>query len=169
MDDKQNVYLFPRENLGILTLILTQVISNGKLSYSAQNVASASKDLGKNLMVSESIEGYALLLQNVVRFPSEVTKPKDVGEIPSNLKKEWQWGFFENTTNDNHLSAITTKIVSIVDKIEEKWSLNQSKISTNISQMEDEAFFSINWAEVRASEKIKTRKRLLDEEVRVVC
>lgn len=169
MDDGRNGYLFPKENLGMLTLILTQAISNGKLSYSAQNLASASKDLGKNLMVSESIESYALLLQNVVRFPSEVSKPKSIGEIPSNLKDEWQWGVLENTTNDNHLSSIKSEIGFIVDKIEEKWSLNRSKISTNISQMEDKAFFSINWAEVRANEKIKARKRLLDEEVSVVC
>ena len=54
----------------------------------AHNIASIGRGTVKNLMVQETVEGYTLLLENVLKLPSEVAPPKAVIEIPSKLKEE---------------------------------------------------------------------------------
>ncbi|KAJ6344063.1 hypothetical protein OIU76_005736 [Salix suchowensis] len=75
VDDRVNGYLFPKENLKVLTQIVLQALSKGTLSPSAHNIVSMGKNTAKNFMVLETVEGYATLLENVLELPSEVAPP----------------------------------------------------------------------------------------------
>lgn len=86
-----NGYIFPKDNIRVLRQIILEVISNGKLSPLARNIASVGRSTAKNLMVSEAIDGYATLLQNIIKLPSEVAPPKAVSEISHHVKEQWQW------------------------------------------------------------------------------
>ncbi|KAE8685128.1 putative UDP-rhamnose:rhamnosyltransferase 1-like isoform 1 [Hibiscus syriacus] len=77
VDDRVNGYIFPKENIRVLTQIILEVIPNGKLSPLARNIASIGRGTVKNLMVPETVEGYAFLLENVLKLPSEVAPPKE--------------------------------------------------------------------------------------------
>lgn len=149
VNDKLNGYLFPRNNIGMLTQILIDAISNEKLSYLAQNIAEAGKNLARNLMVMECIEGYSMLLENVLMFPSEVAIPKNVTDILSKLKQEWRWDLLGKITHTSkHLdNDMKRKSSSIVDKIEDKWNSPQTKDSLHTIKLLDEAFLPINWEE----------------------
>lgn len=154
----------------MLTQILIEAISNEKLSYLAQNIAEAGKNLARNLMVTECIEGYSMLLENVLMFPSEVAIPTNVTGIPSKLKQEWQWdllGKIAHTSKhlDNDMKRRSSSIVTIVDKIEDKWNSLRKKDSLHTIKLLDEAFLPINWEEERDIEIVNSRKILLDQEV----
>ncbi|KAL6560323.1 hypothetical protein OROGR_003882 [Orobanche gracilis] len=95
ISDKVNGYLFPKEDTRVLTQIASQVVSNGKISLLARNIASIGKLTSKNLMVPESVEGYTSLLENILDLPSEVSIPQSAKSIPVKLKTEWQWHRFE--------------------------------------------------------------------------
>ncbi|KAF3456540.1 hypothetical protein FNV43_RR01193 [Rhamnella rubrinervis] len=71
----------------------------GKTIISSPQYGFNGKSYCKNLMALESVEGYALLLENVFRFPSEVAPPKDATEVPLNMKEKWQWNLFESVSN----------------------------------------------------------------------
>ncbi|KAK1320263.1 Plastidial pyruvate kinase 2 [Acorus calamus] len=119
VNDRVNGYLFPKENIGLLTETLFQVISGGKLSRSAQNIALVGKENATNLMVSEAIEGYASLLENVLQLPSEISSPKAVAEIPEHMK-DWQWILFKDLTDLKYMNG-TSNGYRILDKLEEQW------------------------------------------------
>jgi len=55
----------------MLVQALLRAVSNGKVFVSGQKIASAGKAHAKNLMASKTIEGYAVLLENVVKFPTD--------------------------------------------------------------------------------------------------
>ncbi|KAE8708023.1 rRNA-processing protein FCF1-like protein [Hibiscus syriacus] len=88
VDDRVNGYIFPKENIKVLTQIIFEVISNGKLSPLARNIASIGRGTVKNLMVQETVEGYAFLLENVLKLPSEVAPPKEF-QILNTLEEQW--------------------------------------------------------------------------------
>ncbi|KAF8379630.1 hypothetical protein HHK36_029072 [Tetracentron sinense] len=138
VDDRVNGFLFPKENIGFLTQVLFQVISKGKLSPLARNVALIGKGPARNLMALETIEGYASLLENVLKLPSEVVPLKVVTEIPPRLKEEWQWHLFEDII-DSKYSNRTLRTYSFLDKVEEQWNRTQMESSGAMSAM-DEAF-----------------------------
>lgn len=156
-------YFFPKENIGTLSQIFLQVIENGQLSRQARDVASAGRELSRNLMVSESIEGYASLLEKVLKFPSEIFFPRTVDAIPLKLKEAWQWHLFENIAVVN--ASRTFRDNGIVSKIEERWNHTFKEKMINSSSQVDEAFLSISWADEKLIMMANARKRLEDEEV----
>uniref|UniRef100_A0A803M337 Glycosyl transferase family 1 domain-containing protein n=1 Tax=Chenopodium quinoa TaxID=63459 RepID=A0A803M337_CHEQI len=95
VDDRVNGYLFPKEDIKVLTAIVSQVVSRGRLSPLAHNVASIGKETAKNLKSMEAVEGYASLLENILKLPSEVAVPKSASEIPSKYKNEWRWNILK--------------------------------------------------------------------------
>ncbi|KAL5718712.1 hypothetical protein ACHQM5_011589 [Ranunculus cassubicifolius] len=157
VDDGINGFLFPKENIGVLTEVLFQAISDGKLSSLAQNVASIGMGPAKNLMVSETIEGYASLLANVLKFPSEARPPKAVADIPPRMKEEWQWHLFDDLVDSKYLNK-TLKTYTFIDAIEEQWNSTSGENSVSGKAI-DEAFSYTNWEEERLIEMINTRKR----------
>ena len=160
-----NGYLFPKENLKVLTQIVLQAISKGTLSPLARNIASMGKNTAKNLMVLETVEGYATLLENVVELPSEVTPPKAVSEIPPKLKKEWCWHLFKAFMNSTHEDR-TLKSSRYLKTVEEQWNYMQKESSGSIAATNDSFSYDI-WEEERNIMMLNTRKRREEEEVSV--
>lgn len=161
-----NGYLFPKENIRVLTQIILQVISKGKLSPLARNIASIGKGTTKNLMVLETVEGYALLLENVLKLPSEVAPPKAVTELPPKLKKEWRWHLFEAFLNSSYEDR-TLRSTNFLKKVEEKWNHTQRDSYGPIATT-DESFSYVIWEEEKNNAILNTRKRREEEEVRVM-
>lgn len=158
-----NGYLFPKEDIRVLSQIVMQVISKGKLSPLARNVASIGRDTAKNLMVLETIEGYAFLLENVLRLPSEAVPPKDIAEIPLNLKEKWQWHLFEAVLNLTYANR-TLRSSKFLDNLEEQWNHTQGRRSGSITAVDDSFIYSI-WEEEKQIEIANSRKRREEEEV----
>ncbi|XP_008802051.2 uncharacterized protein LOC103716003 [Phoenix dactylifera] len=165
VDDRVHGYLFPKKNVGMLTQIVLQVVSNGKLSLLAQKIASIGKVHARNLMATESIQGYALLLENILKFPSEISSPKDAKEIPLILKEEWQWHLFKNIADTNNLSR-SFRSEKILDKLEEQWSRSQMESSADTALKFDEPFSSIAWEEEKRIEMFNARMRLEEQELK---
>nr|CAD1834106.1 unnamed protein product [Ananas comosus var. bracteatus] len=164
VDDRVNGYLFPKENVGMLTQALLQAVSNGKLSLFAQRVASIGKAHARNLLASESIEGYAVVLENVIKLPSEFAAPRTFKEIPSGLKEQWQWNLFENITDIERLNSSFSSY-RILDRLEELLR-SQMNNSANTTSNLDEAFSSMAWEEAKKIEMANARRRVEEEELK---
>ncbi|OIW02014.1 hypothetical protein TanjilG_11607 [Lupinus angustifolius] len=164
VDDRVNGYLFPKDSSRLLRQIVSEVISNGKISPQARHIASIGRSTAKNLMVSEAIEEYASLIQNILRFPSEVVPPKAVSEISPNIKEQWQWHLFEADPKLTYENK-TTRSHTFLDKYEDKWNLSQNNRSTIIVSSNDSFVYSI-WEEEKLIQMAITTKRREDEELK---
>ncbi|KAG8044881.1 hypothetical protein GUJ93_ZPchr0008g13509 [Zizania palustris] len=165
IDDGVNGLLFPRKSIGMLTQVLLQAVSNGKISVLGQKIASAGKAHAKNLMASETIEGYAVLLENVIKFPAEVINPLTAGEVPVALKQEWKWHLFEDVKYLYHMNETLTGY-NILQKLEEEWRSNQMDGHHSNASKIDETFSVMAWEEERADETANLKKRLEEEELK---
>ncbi|KAK1269792.1 hypothetical protein QJS04_geneDACA006975 [Acorus gramineus] len=165
VDDGVNGYLFPKENIVLLTETLFQLISSGKLSPSARNIALIGKENAANLLVSEVIEGYASLLENVLSLPSEISSPKAIADIPKHRKVNWQWILFKGVTGlkyeNNDFNGYR-----ILDKLEEQWYRTHMDNSANSTKIMDQEFSPADWAEEKLIEMENTRRRLAEEELK---
>ncbi|XP_057462590.1 uncharacterized protein LOC130752763 isoform X4 [Actinidia eriantha] len=157
-DDRVNGYLFPKENIRVLTQTILEVVSNGKLSPLARNIASIGKRTAKNLLVLEAIEGYASLVENVLKLPSEVKTSKAVTEIPSKLKEEWQWQLFESVSDSTYANR-TLRSHKFFEEIEKMWNRTQTQSYGAV----DETFLYSIWEEENFIEMANTRKRREEE------
>lgn len=137
------------------------MISEGKLSPLVHNIASLGKSTAKNLMVMETVEGYASLLENLLKFPSEVASPKAVTEIPPKLKEEWQWNLFAASGHSTYTNR-TSRSHRFLDKFEEQWSQSQ----TGGSVTTDESFPYSIWEEEKLIGIANAKKRREEDEVR---
>ena len=153
-----NGYLFPKENIRFLTQTILEVVSNGKLSPLARNIASIGKRTAKNLLVLEAIEGYTSLVENVLKLPSEVKTSKAVAEIPSKLKEEWQWQLFESVSDSTYLNR-TLRSHKFFEEIEKTWNRTQTQSYGAV----DETFLYSIWEEENLIEMSNTRKRREEE------
>jgi hypothetical protein len=149
----------------MLTQVLLQAISNGELSVLGQKVASVGKAHAKDLMASEAIEGYAVLLENVLKFPAEALTPLTSGEIPLALKQEWKWHLFEDVKHLYHMNESLTDC-KILQKIEE-WHTNRKDDPHIGTQKIDEAFSAIAWNEERLNGIMDAKIKLEEEEVSI--
>ncbi|WVZ69619.1 hypothetical protein U9M48_018383 [Paspalum notatum var. saurae] len=165
IDDGLNGLLFPRKNIGMLTQILLRTVSNGKVSVSGQKIASAGKAHAKNLMASETIEGYAVLLENVIKFPTDVLSPLAAGEIPLALKQEWKWHLFEGVKNLQHMNGSSSGY-KILQKLEREWHTNQMERSPISTSKITEAFSAIAWEEQRANEVMDIKRKMEEDELK---
>lgn len=161
-----NGYLFPKDNIRVLRQIMLEVISKGKISPLARNIASIGRNSGKNLMVSEAIDGYAALLQNIIKLPSEVDPPKAVSEIPPHFKEQWKWNLFEAVPNSTYQSR-ALRSNTFLDKYEHRWNHSQKDRSVVTVSPNDSFVYSI-WEEEKFIQMAITKKRREDEEVRSV-
>ncbi|OAY62221.1 uncharacterized protein LOC110614988 isoform X2 [Manihot esculenta] len=164
VDDRVNGFLFPREKIRVLTHIILQLILNGKLSPVARNIASVGKGTARNLMVAETVEGYASLLEKIIRLPSEVALPEAFVEIPSKLKEEWRWHLF-GAFSKSAYEERTLRISRSLDKIEEQWNRTQRESSRSITSI-DESFLYDIWKEEKDNEILNARKRREEEELK---
>ncbi|CDP08738.1 unnamed protein product [Coffea canephora] len=164
VDDRVNGFLFPKENIRVLSQIVMQVVSNGKLSLLALNAAAIGRQTAKNLMVSESIDGYVSLLENVLKFPSEVASVQSVLEIPSNLKASWLWHPFEHIRNLSEHNK-TKRINRFLDKFERQWNHTQRDGSLPAALTGENFVYSI-WEEEKSIQVAYMRKRREDAELK---
>uniref|UniRef100_A0A2N9FPT6 Glycosyl transferase family 1 domain-containing protein n=1 Tax=Fagus sylvatica TaxID=28930 RepID=A0A2N9FPT6_FAGSY len=164
VDDRVNGYLFPKENPRFLTQIIRQVFSKGKLSPLARNIASIGRSTAKNLMVSETVEGYALLLVNVLKLPSEVAPPKAVAEMPLKFKEKWQWRLFEAVSNSTYMNS-TMRSNTYLDKFEQQWN-NTRKYRLGAISAADGFFVYSIWEEEKNIAMANVRKRKEEEELK---
>ena len=146
-----------------MTQIILQVISKGKLSPLAHNIASIGRGTVKNLMVQETVEGYALLLENVLKLPSEVASPKAVTELPSKFKEEWQWNLFEDLLN----STFEDRSSKFLNKLEEQWNHPRREKFGSLIAMNDSFSYEI-WEEEKKMHSINTKRRREEQEVRII-
>uniref|UniRef100_A0A453F2P4 Glycosyl transferase family 1 domain-containing protein n=1 Tax=Aegilops tauschii subsp. strangulata TaxID=200361 RepID=A0A453F2P4_AEGTS len=160
IDDGINGLLFPRKNIAMLSQVLLQVVSNGELSDLGKNIASVGKARAKDLMASEAIEGYAVLLENVIKFPSETLTPLTAGEIPLPLKQEWKWHLFEDV---KHLYNVNESLADCKMLKKMDWHRNRKNDPHSITPKIDETFSAIAWKEERAN-RIMSAKMKLEEE-----
>ncbi|XVF22451.1 hypothetical protein REPUB_Repub12eG0173600 [Reevesia pubescens] len=161
VDDRVNGYLFPKENIRVLTQIILQVISKGKLSPLARNIASFGRGSVKNLMVQETVEGYALLLENILKLPSEVAPPKAIKELPSKLKEEWQWNLFEDFLN----STFEDRSSKFLNKLEEQWNHSRREKFGSLIAMDDSFSYEI-WNEEKKMHSINIKRRREEQELK---
>ncbi|CAM8961935.1 unnamed protein product [Rhodiola kirilowii] len=83
--------IYMNHNPEALMKVFSLLITDGRLSDLAQDVASAGKQLAKSILASECITGYARLFENIVSFPSDVRLPSSV---PPGQLSEWDWEIF---------------------------------------------------------------------------
>ncbi|XP_031278478.1 uncharacterized protein LOC116136938 isoform X1 [Pistacia vera] len=164
VDDRVNGYLFPKENLRVLTQIMLQVIANGKLSPLAHNVASIGRGTVKNLMVLETIEGYGLLLENVLKLPSEVAMPKAIKELPPKFKEEWQWQLFEAFSNSTYEER-ASRSDRFLKQVEGQWNLTLRESYGTVPATYDSFSYEI-WEEEKSLGIFNMRKRREEEELK---
>ncbi|XP_059666007.1 uncharacterized protein LOC132311881 isoform X2 [Cornus florida] len=164
--------VFPKHNPDALMRSFSLLISNGKLSKFAHSVASSGRLLAKNTLASECIVGYAILLENVLTFPSDSLLPGQVSQIK---QAAWEWDLFrremEQRTGDmenmNQKDTHARKS-SVVYSIEE--DLIHLVDSKNISQNESEILAldiptELDWDILKEMESSEEVERLEMEEI----
>uniref|UniRef100_A0A1J3IQQ4 Uncharacterized protein n=1 Tax=Noccaea caerulescens TaxID=107243 RepID=A0A1J3IQQ4_NOCCA len=164
VDDRVTGYLFPKKNLKVLSQIVLEVLSEGKISPLAKNIALMGKTAVKNMMAQETIEGYVALLENILKFSSEVASPKDVQEAPRKLREEWSWHLFAAflvTAPKNR----TARSYEFVAKVEGHWNHTPGE-AMKFGVVNDDSFVYEIWEEERYLQMINTRKRREDEELK---
>ncbi|KAL4567035.1 hypothetical protein LXL04_022606 [Taraxacum kok-saghyz] len=158
-----NGLLFPKENIKALTQITLQLVSKGKLSSLATNIASTAKYNAKNMMALDSIEGYASLIENILHLPSEVSSPRAISEIPSDIKTKWQWHLFEAIEDRKYVNR-TLKIHHLLDKVEDQWSRTTPRANSEIPT--NDSFIYELWEEEKRNQIMKAKRAREEDEVR---
>nr|KAJ0199534.1 hypothetical protein LSAT_V11C600308620 [Lactuca sativa] len=162
VNHRVNGLLFPKENIKALTQITLQVVSKGKLSSLATNIASTGEDTAKNMMALDSIEGYASLIENILHLPSEVASPREISEIPSDIKTKWQWHLFEAIEDREYVNR-TLRIHHLLDKVEGQ----RNRAPRAISEIpKTDSFIYDLWEEEKRDQIMKARRAREDDEVR---
>ncbi|WZZ11737.1 hypothetical protein YC2023_104826 [Brassica napus] len=164
VDDRVSGYLFPKENLKVLSQIVLEVITGDKISPLAQNVGLMGKTAVKNMMAVESIEGYATLLENILKFSSEVASPKDVHTLPSKLGEGWSWHLFE-ALMDASPNNRTARSYEFIANVEGQWNQTPGD-STKSRVVNDDSFVYEIWEGERYIQTINSKKTQDDEELK---
>ncbi|KAL9999469.1 putative glycosyl transferase, family 1 [Helianthus debilis subsp. tardiflorus] len=164
VNDGVNGYLFSKENIKDLTRVMLQVVSEEKLSSLARNIVSTGKNTAKNMMVLESVEGHASLIENVMKLPSEVAYPRAILEIPSDAKTEWQWRLFEAIADHRYVNR-TLRIHQFLDRVESQWNHTLKEESSGAIPANDTFVYSL-WEEEKRNQMMKARRAREDDEVR---
>ncbi|KAK1418660.1 hypothetical protein QVD17_27805 [Tagetes erecta] len=164
VNDGVNGRLFPKENIKDLTRVMLQVVSEGKLSSLDRNIALTGKNTARNMLVLESVEGYALLLENIMKLPSEVASPREISEIPADTKTEWQWHLFEAVADHKYVNR-TLMIRRFLDNVESPRNHALEEKNSGAIAANDTFVYSL-WEEEKRNQMMKARKAREDDELR---
>nr|GLL23373.1 uncharacterized protein LOC109187967 [Ipomoea trifida] len=107
---------FPQHSSEALMKAFSLLISNGELTKFAHSIASSSRLVAKNMLVSECITGYAKLLENVFNFPSDVVLPGNSSQINQGM---WEWYYFREEENTGDMEDKDPVNQSVVFDLEE--------------------------------------------------
>ncbi|KAK4793611.1 hypothetical protein SAY86_024046 [Trapa natans] len=163
VDDRMNGFLFPKGNLKALREIIKQLVWKGKLSALAHEVALRAKVTARNFGASEAVEGYAQILETILRLPSEVSTPKSVGDLSPEFKKHWKWDFFGAVVTPVYQNR-TLRSLSFLGNDEELW--NQTLRGSLGKTGAEELFVYSIWEEQKSIELTAARKKREDEELK---
>ncbi|XP_057780368.1 uncharacterized protein LOC130998945 isoform X2 [Salvia miltiorrhiza] len=164
VSDRVNGFIFPKEDTEKLTEIMFRLVSNGKLSPLAHNAALIAKRTARNLMVSESVKGYASLLENILMLPSEVASPRAAREIPMELRTKWLWHYFE-PFRDANSSNKSGRICKYLDEVEKQLNrTRKEKLNSHGLITTNNTFMLAIWEEQKYFDMAYMRKRREDEE-----
>ncbi|KAL8260766.1 hypothetical protein R6Q59_024815 [Mikania micrantha] len=164
VNDGVNGHLFLKENINDLTRVMLQVTSEENLTSLARNIALMGKNTAKNMMVLESVEGYASLIENIMKLPSEVASPMDISEIPLDIKTKWQWHFFEAIADHRSFNR-TLRIHHFLDKVESQWNHTIKEVSSGAIPANDAFVYGL-WEEEKRKQMMRARKTREDDELR---
>lgn len=143
--------------------MIWQVFLKGKISPQARNIASIGRSTARNLMVLETVEGYASLLLNVLKLPSEVASPGDVSEMPPKFKEKWQWHLFEVASNSTYMIR-TLRGYTFLDNFEQHWNHTQIERSSEVKAVNETFVYKI-WEEEKEIAMASAKKGREEEEV----
>lgn len=168
IEDRKHGLLFPVGNVNMITEAMSLAISNGTLSVLARKIALAGRLHARSLIVSDAIEGYSAILENVLHFPSEVGIPRHVSEIPWAIKGLWQWQLMGRPSmSDVEYLEQRLKKSSVVFQVEELWRKSprtEDSMLNNINTKED-SFYLIDWEEEKAIQMDEDTERREQEEL----
>ncbi|KAF8107122.1 hypothetical protein N665_0126s0040 [Sinapis alba] len=165
VDDRVTGYLFPKENLKVMSQIVLDVITDGKISPLAQNIGLMGKTAVKNMMALETIEGYATLLENILKFSSEVASPKDIQTVPPKLREGWSWHLFE-ALKDGSPDNRTARSYEFIANVEGHWNQTPGDSTKKLRVVNDDSFVYEIWEGERYLQTINSKKRQEDEELK---
>lgn len=142
-----------------------RLVSNGKLTPLARNAALIAKRTAKNLLVSDSVEGYASLLENILMLPSEVAASRASREIPREFKTKWLWHHFE-PFRDANSPSYSGRINNSLDKVEKQLNRTyKEKQNTRIFDTTNGTIMYAIWEDQKSVDMAYVRKRREDDEV----
>lgn len=170
IEDGIHGLLFPVGNIQMITEAMSLAITNGRLSVLARKIASAGRLHARDLMVSDVIEGYSTILENVLYFPSEVGIPRHVSEIPWAIKGPWQWQLMGKpipSISDAEYNKQPLKRSSVVFQVEEFWRKGPRTEDSmlNNSSIKEDSFYFIDWKQEKAIQMAEDTERREQEEL----
>ncbi|KAK0592582.1 hypothetical protein LWI29_021689 [Acer saccharum] len=161
---------FTKHDPDALVKAFSLFISNGRLSKFAKAVGSSGRLLAKNMLVAECITGYARLLENVLKFPSDALLP---GPIPQFQQGSWEWNLFGNEigqgTGDmtnmdrKDTSYINSSVVRVLEEVftNVDSTVSEIKQQTRVHDIPSE----LDWDVLRDIENTEESERLEMEEL----
>ncbi|XP_073119613.1 uncharacterized protein [Henckelia pumila] len=155
--DSVNGYLFLKKDMEDLTEIMFQMVSNGNLSNLARSAAWKGSLAAKHVMISEGIQGYASLLENIIILPSEVAVPRAVEDIPNDIEIEW---IFDNSESTEY----TDPTNEIIDGIEKQFN-SKHKENTMVSIAANDSVLQVIWEEQKQIDAHKMINSIEEEEL----
>ncbi|KAF9596280.1 hypothetical protein IFM89_008640 [Coptis chinensis] len=168
--DEVHGLIYQMRNPDTLMRAFSLLVTNGKLSKFAHLVASSGKMLAKNMLASESVYGFAKLLENVLHFPSDVFLPD-----PCQLQPHtWEWTTFrkEMEQRGSEVSDFDVnnfmKKASVVYSVEEEYTAlgnvsNMSKNETDVLTQETPT--KLDWEILKEMEDSEDSERLEAEQL----
>ncbi|KAG9159518.1 hypothetical protein Leryth_026899 [Lithospermum erythrorhizon] len=131
--DRVHGLVFSKHKPGTLSKAFSLLIVKGKLSRLAHSIASSGKLLAKNMLAAECITEYALLLENIVNFPSDVLLPGHISEI---TQKTWEWNYFQDEIEKTYQFQEASHLSSAVYELEEEIT-NHTLLKNETSESTD--------------------------------
>lgn len=145
--------------------IVLEVIREGKISPLARNIGLMGKAAVKNMMALETIEGYAVLLENILKLSSEVASPQDVQTVPPKLREGWSWHLFETLMNASPHNK-TARSYEFIANVEGRWNHTPGE-AIKFEVVNDDSYVYEIWEDERYLQVINSKKRQEDEEVSI--
>ncbi|KZV38029.1 hypothetical protein F511_25255 [Dorcoceras hygrometricum] len=158
--DRVNGYLFPEKDIKGLREIMFQMVSNGNLSLLAQSAALNGKHTAKHIMVSEGIQAYASLLENIMILPSEVAVSGAATDIPTEIQIEWILDSIGSTESTDPTKENWTWFL---DEVEKQFN-NKHKENAWLSSAANDSVLHVIWDDQKQIDTDKMIESIEEEE-----
>lgn len=153
------------------------LIADAELSEQARSIASSGKLLATHMFALDCVTDYAMLLEHVLHFPSEVVIP----EISSQIQqKTWLWSLLEKESNptatyvqhENFTNNFVNQRSSVVEILEKQYTDSSHMDNTTFGEIDSltpDIPTQLDWidlSEMETSEDI-VRRELQEQEERM--